>query len=221
MYKLKPTFILMLFVIIFLCVNCSREDVGSKYELIRVYAKFGDSFLTHPVTFVVKTPDGKYVSFDNEDDYSQYGELAVIFRESFYDYLKNKKVENVQDFLMGDIEEEEMQKTNPQKFESHLASVDKYSRAVVDGVAEYLYGNKSNIQDVPLLTAIDKAYYTCHPDNWVPNLDKSHYGSKYYSFRDPLNDNTYYMNALATKQGLITWYFSNNELVPDGLLMIQ
>lgn len=253
MIKLKALTIALFTVIISVCISsCAGHKDGQNDDSTaytgdntpEVYIEpvfyIGNTFRTpgclweYNVAYVLRDSSGELVKFDNDADYSDYGQIIEFISKAsgemtfssdniggeLYSQLSGN---NPNLILSGNEEKfQEWKQNHPEDVKKLNKGIADYYTSMVDNVVKYAQGDKEKITDPEIFKKIDKAYYDFHPDQRIFYCEKSRYNYKRY--KDEAREKT--MNAFYGP--VVPWYyddkarcvFSDGTEIPEGTLVL-
>lgn len=192
-------------------------------------------FWEYNIAYVLRDSSGELVKFDNDADYSDYGQIIEFISKASGDMtfssdniggeLYSQLSGNNPNLILSGNEEkfQKWKQDHPEDVQKLNKGIADYYQAMVDNVIKYAEGDKDGIADPEIFKKIDKAYYDLHPDQLNFYCEKSRYNYKRYI--DEASEKT--MNAFYGP--VVPWYyddkarcvFSDGTEIPEGTLVLQ
>lgn len=190
----------------------NEENAAGTYTIVPVYQqclfipKYSLNFTLY------NNKSGQFVQFDNDADYTEHCKILgfitsardeVPFRDLSLDWDSIGRHRSFKTY--GTI--------------SHVDEpIYKYDIALINGILEYVYGNKEKITDSKIFKAIDKTFYDKHPDQAFYQLEKSVYGDKRYEDYNNLLPSIQ-ARSYEIGQENDVYFFQDGTELPEGTLL--
>lgn len=237
--------VLILTLVLSGCGNNDKIKIGlfmSKAEklktsLVPVYQHMNDSsFWEHPSEcpviksnyYAVRDASGQFEQFDNDGDYEEYAEIVdMVYNITCFGF--NPYGDHIYNYFGRDFYDK--YETDQNIFNEQFLKANKDHISLIEGVAEYLYGDKSKIDNEELYSCIEEYYINQKPNEWV--FEFSEYYNKYSEFYNHgrvkqyrANANSKYVHNLyyginVFSAGQNKFYLADNTPVPKGSLIIE
>lgn len=210
------------------CGNSNKNLFMSKAErykttlvpVFRVHWKYGN-WIDGWKHFAICSSSGEFEKFNNDADYEEYSTALYMACCCFWlRDVDNGRFDELQRKFKNKYGEKwDEKKWTSEESDQYVKLKSERMTSLIQGVAEYLYGDKNNISDENLYKVLDEYYYNHHPDEWQTQLEDSYYGFKSY-FIGPKDGVKSIYSAHSPKDEY--FYFSNNQLlpIPEGSLIL-
>lgn len=196
---------------------------------------YSDNCGIPPLDFGLKAPDGEWLQFDDDADYSNIVSIAYITSLLWHgrDWVTKKLLEKVTELGINEDDTFEFRINwgrriripkamwnNPELQLKLNKAYDDIFYQLQKAVFLYFSGEKDMITDRELLNTINRFYFKYHPDEWQWVLTKEGNSSKEYKESSTGRTISFYRQDIGKEYHDWRYCTSEGEIIPDDTLVI-